>query len=222
MPRKKAIRKDAFYTLDQALGPNTRHEGAVQAFFPKEQPLTLELGCGKADFSRAMAAQYPDRNFIGIDLKPDRLWHAGMQAAAAGLTNIGFMCLDLRQIQDHFQVGEVAEAWITFPDPFPKNRQAKHRMVNPTFLRAYAAIMAPDSLLHYKTDNLPLFLYSLEVFVKEPYLRLLDLTFDLHQCEKPNADALYVTDYEQRFLEMGKQINYVALRMEAQKRPDQA
>ncbi|MEO1448378.1 MAG: tRNA (guanosine(46)-N7)-methyltransferase TrmB [Bacteroidota bacterium] len=214
MPRKKALRKDAFFIQDQALGPGTRHTGSASSFFPVEQPLTLELGCGKADFSRAMAAHYPSRNFIGIDLKPDRLWHASTKAAATGLTNVGFMCLNLLQIGDHFEKGEVAEAWITFPDPFPKNRQAKHRMVNPGFLRAYAQILAPDSILHYKTDNLPLFQYSLEVFVKEPYLSMVDLTFDLHQADSPNPDALFITDYEARFIEMGKTINYVALSLD--------
>lgn len=214
MARKKQHKKDAFFTQDNTYDRRARLAGRWQEVFARPQPLTLELGCGKAEFSLGMAARFPNRNFLGIDLKPDRLHDASLRAQAAGLDNIAFLCLNLLELDQHFAPGEAAEIWITFPDPFPKKRQAKHRMINPPFLRQYQKVLQPAGRLYYKTDNRDLFHYSLEVFVRAGNLRLEVLSFDLHADETLPDFTRIETHYEQRFREMGLPINFVALRFE--------
>ncbi|RMG56138.1 MAG: tRNA (guanosine(46)-N7)-methyltransferase TrmB [Bacteroidetes bacterium] len=215
MARKKQRKKDAFFTLPNTFDRKDKKAGSWQEAFARPQPLTLELGCGKAEFSLGMAARYPERNFLGIDLKPDRLHDAAQRALARGLENVAFLCLNLLELDQYFAENEAAEIWITFPDPFPKSRQAKHRMVNPPFLRQYRQVLAPEGTLYYKTDNLDLFHYSLEVFVREPGLHLQALSFDLHADEQVPDFARIETHYEQKFREMGTRINFAAMRFVA-------
>ena len=214
MARRKQRKKDAFSTLDRTFDRQAGLAGRWQEAFARPQPLTLELGCGKAEFSLGMAARFPDRNFLGIDLKPDRLHDAAQRAEAAGLDNVAFLCLNLLELDQHFAPGEAAEIWITFPDPFPKKKQAKHRMVNPPFLRQYQQVLQPGGTLFYKTDNRDLFHYSLEVFVREGNIRFQALSFDLHADPRLPDFARIETHYEQRFREMGMPINFVALQFE--------
>ncbi len=215
MPRKKAFKKSAYYDQPRCFGREDALKGRWRSeVFGNDHPLTFELGCGKAAWSLGMAARYPDRNFVGVDLKTDRMWHAARDAQAAGLTNVAFLFAHLLQLDEQVAENEADELWITFPDPFSKKRQAKHRMINPPFLAVYRKLLRPGGELHFKTDNRELFHYSLEVLVREPDLRFDYLTFDLHAAEEAPADALITTGYEEKFLEMGKEINYVAMRFE--------
>lgn len=212
MPRRKQFHKDAYWTLSNCFGLQDEKKGKWAEVFGNTNPIVLELGCGKADFSYGMAKRYPDKNFIGIDLKADRLWYAASAALEENLHNIKFLRMNLLSLQECFALGEVAEVWITFPDPFPKKRQAKHRMTNVNFLAQYRKILNPGAKLFFKTDDLTLFQFSLEVLVRQPNVTLLDLTFDLHQEgeEELRQDAKILTAYERQFMEMGKKINYTA------------
>lgn len=186
-----------------------KHKGAWKAYFGNDNPLTLELGCGKAELSLELARRHPDINYLGIDIKPDRLARPAQMAKAEGLTNIAFIHLNLITLAEHFDENEVDEIWITFPDPFPKKRQAKHRMTNAAFLKGYREVLKPTGKVQFKTDNLPLFQYSMEVFVQEGNIKFEALTFDLHANEDLPDDTKIETYFEQRFRAEGFDINYV-------------
>lgn len=185
------------------------HKGVWKDFFGNNNPITLELGCGKAELSLGLARRYPDRNFIGIDLKPDRLARPAKMATDEGLNNMAFVHLHLLNLAAHFAENEVDHIWITFPDPFPKNRQEKHRMTGPAFLKGYREVLKPNGSVQFKTDNLPLFQWSLETFVREQNIQFKYLSFDLHEDETLPDDTKIETFYEQRFRAEGMKINYV-------------
>lgn len=212
MARKKQLKKEQYREFPNCFHYETPMAGKWSAHFQNDLPITFELGCGHGTFVYGLAQRYPDRNFVGIDLKPSRMWRSGKKATEEGLSNVAFLCQHLRQIEDSVAEKEADELWITFPDPFPKKRQAKHRMINLPFLESYRKILKSGGRLRFKTDNLELFQYGLEIFVRTPWLELEELTFSLHEAAQAPADALLQTEYEKQFLEMGKKINYCCLR----------
>ena len=139
------------------------------------------------------------------------MWWAATETQKRGLSNVAFLCIHLLSIAEHFEAGEVDEIWITFPDPFPKKRQIKHRMITPPFLKSYQHILKKGGRLLYKTDNLDLFHFSLEVFVRQGNIHLRQLSFDLHAEEDFPADWKIETTYEREFRAMGEKINFVEL-----------
>jgi tRNA (guanine-N7-)-methyltransferase len=211
MARRKEMKKAAYRELPNCFAQPDELAGKWHTVFGNQHPITLELGCGKAAFSYEMARRHPDRNFIGIDLKMDRMWKPATRAVDEGIKNLAFLFSHLMQLPNKVGLGEADEIWITFPDPYPKKKQAKRRMLNPEFLRQYQQVLRPGGRIHYKTDNLELFHYSLEVFVREGDIRLHELTFDLHQESHIPDDVKIMTDYERKFVEMGKTINYVCM-----------
>lgn len=209
MARRKTLKKEEYQQFDNCFTSDVNNKGAWRSFFGNDNPITLELGCGKAELSYELAQMYPERNFLGVDLKMDRMWLPAKEALQAGITNIGFLCLNLIELGDYFEENEVDEIWITFPDPFPKKRQAKHRMVNAKFLDQYKKVLKTDGILHYKTDNTDLFYYSLETFVEYKNIRLEKLSFDLHDDDRISADKKVKTTYEKQFIALGEKIKYV-------------
>jgi len=210
MARRKTLKKAEFTSFSNCFDPQTDHRGRWAEYFANPYPITLELGCGKAAFIYELAQRFPKRNFIGIDLKADRLWRPAKEALEAEIHNLAFLQINLLSIDEHFGENEVSEIWITFPDPFPKKRQAKHRMTNAHFLEKYESILRPDGHFFLKTDNLDLFHYSLEVLVNRKRVKLRDLSFDLHGNEQISKEAKVKTTYEKKFIEMGMKINYVS------------
>ena len=210
MSRRKTLKKDQYDSFPNCFDQEADWKGRWGSFFRNDHPITLELGCGKAEFSYALAQKYPARNFIGVDVKADRMWRPAKEALEAGIENLAFLRTHLLQIRDHFDDNEVDEIWITFPDPFAKKRQAKHRMMNVEFLKLYRKILRPGGRLHFKTDNLELFQFGLEVFVREKGITLTELCFDLHGENSLPEDYKIKTTYEKRFLEMGEKINYTS------------
>ncbi|MEL6625492.1 MAG: tRNA (guanosine(46)-N7)-methyltransferase TrmB [Bacteroidota bacterium] len=211
MARRKELKKAAYKEFPNCFSRDNQMAGQWHTYFKNDHPLTFELGCGKAEFSLELARRYPKHNFVGVDLKMDRMWYAAKEALETGLTNIAFICLNLNQIDEYVGENEADSLWITFPDPFPKKRQAKHRMINPPFLKRYARILKDGQMLNFKTDNRDLFHYSLEVFVREGNIRFHQLTFDLHEDERFDKDVKILTTYERDFLAMGKPTHYVQL-----------
>lgn len=188
---------------------STHLKGRWNEHFGNDNPIILELGCGRADLSYALAQKYPDRNYIGIDVKPVRMWHSATKAAAEGVTNLAFLHAHLLWLPDYFAPGEVESIWITFPDPFPKNAHVKHRMINPNFLERYRNLLRPGGVVEFKTDNLPLFQYALEVFVQEQNIDFQALSFNLHEDTRIGEDAKHLTQYERLFMGEGVPIKYV-------------
>lgn len=187
----------------------------IFSYFPRSKrgnrPLVLELAAGNAQFSLELARRYPETNFIAIDIKSDRLYTSAKQALAEGVGNIAFVRTHLNELKKIFGRNSVDEIWLTFPDPFPKKRSAKHRLTHESFLRQYREILKDTGSLKFKTDNRDLFLWSLEQFVTEKW-QLTELSFDLHESDLPSEYKVH-TYYEQRYIGQGKSINYCSARL---------
>lgn len=215
MARRKQFKKAQYESYSNCYHYENQTKNNWQEIFGNSNPITTEMGCGHGSFSLELARRYPKRNFLGVDLKPTRMYRSAKLALEEGIKNLAFLQQDLKLIGESVAENEVDEIWITFPDPFSKNRQAKHRMINPTFLAQYRNILKAGGKLHYKTDNRELFHYSLEVFVREPKLSLRELSFDLHGADHLPEDFKILTEYEKKFLEMEIPINYVELAFDA-------
>ena len=176
-------------------------------FFHNDKPIVLELGCGKGEYTVALAERNPDKNFIGVDIKGARMWRGAKTATERGMTNVGFLRARIEFITSLFAAGEVSELWITFPDPQLKTRRAKKRLTSPIFLEYYAKMLATDGWINLKTDSQHLYNYTQAVISN----------FDL-PCEVANNDiygsgyadeVLSVkTAYETVYLQRGLPITY--------------
>lgn len=184
-------------------------------YFPKAQPITLELACGKAHYTTGLAAVFPDRNFIGVDVKGDRLWVGSTIALEQNLSNTAFLRAQIEHLEDFFAPHEVSEIWITFPDPRPKKRDIKRRLTSPRFLELYKSILAPDGIVNFKTDNTMLFEYTLELFAERKDIELIEHTFDLHNSPLNELHYGIETDFERKFLEKGEKIKYLRFKFKA-------
>jgi tRNA (guanine-N7-)-methyltransferase len=163
--------------------------------------VTLELGAGTGLFSVELARRYPNRFFIACDVKADRLQKGAWTALEAGLDNVIFLRAHGTKLTDMLPARCLSEVWITFPDPHPKNRSEKHRLTNQSFLQQYRKLLDKDGLVYFKTDNAPLFCWSLEQFVEDRW-QFEALTFDLHDSTLPD-DYKIMTTYEKKFTAEG-------------------
>jgi tRNA (guanine-N7-)-methyltransferase len=190
--------------------PNCFQASEIQpAFWRDKQPLIVEIAAGSADLSLGLARLQPQRHFAAVDIKSDRLYTGAKIALQENVNNISFVRAQLHDMDHLFVPASIAELWLTFPDPFPRKKQAKHRLTHPAFLRMYARVLAADGMLRFKTDNRELFLWSLEQLVNEGW-RLRELSFDLHASDMGEACKI-TTQYERRFMDEGLPINYVAV-----------
>jgi tRNA (guanine-N7-)-methyltransferase len=182
------------------------------AFFAKPQPITLELACGRGEYTVGLAQVYDERNFIGIDRKGERIWQGCKIAQDNSLSNVGFIRCHISHLENHFAPQEVSEIWIVHPDPRPKAHDERRRLTNPRYLNIYKNILQPDGWIRLKTDNSGLFEYTLEVLKEQP-IKDLSFTWDLY--ESPELLAEHhgiVTRYEQKFTAEGHKIKYLKFR----------
>ncbi len=180
--------------------------------FGNDQPIILELACGKGEYSVSMARFFPGKNFIGIDCKGNRLWRGAKTALEEGINNVGFLRIQIEYILDYFDAGEVHGIWITFPDPQPQKSREKKRLTAPAFLDRYRAILAPGAEIHLKTDNDGLYLYTLETLASQS-IGVLAGTSDLYHSEWLDEVLSIKTYYEKKYLITGKNINYLKWRL---------
>lgn len=177
--------------------------------WPKDvQPDVLEIGAGTALFSNELARRQPTWHFLAVDVKADRLQKGAEIAQTEGLQNIHFLRARVDQLPGLFAPGSLKSIWITFPDPFPKDRAAKHRLTHPAFLAIYKELLSEDGTLYVKTDAKKLFEWSLEQFVHAGWV-IQSLSFDLHDSTLPETYKI-MTTYERRFVSEGMVINFVA------------
>lgn len=168
-----------------------------------KQPIdVLELGAGTGLFSVELAARHPDQQFMALDVKADRLQKGAYEAEARGLTNICFVRARADQINELVEPHSLTALWSTFADPFPRCHSSGRRMTHPTFLRTYAACLAPTGALYFKHDNPPFFAWSLEQLVAEKWY-INELTFDVHESNLSD-DYKIKTTYEERWLDEGR------------------
>ena len=180
-------------------------------FFQNDHPITLEVGCGKGEYTVGLAERYPARNFLGLDIKGDRIWRGSTRAAALGLPNVGWVRARAHDLLTHFAPGELAEIWVTFPDPRPRDRDIKRRLTAPRFLDLYQQLLRPGGRLHLKTDNEDLFDYTLDTLRERPGAVILAQTKDLYATPAllPHAEDIQTT-FERKYRERGVPIKYLS------------
>jgi tRNA (guanine-N7-)-methyltransferase len=194
-------------------------KGNWQSFFGNRHPLIFELGCGKGAYTVGLARLYPEQNFVGVDVKGARLWVGSTQAEEEGLANVAFLRIRLLDIDQYVASGEAAALWITFPDPRPRDRDAKRRITGPRFMDLYRHILQPEGVVHLKTDNQPLFDFTLHGLRERNDVRGLVYTHDLYLSPLYGIEQQITTDYEQKFRAQGKKICYLRFTFDAQAPP---
>jgi tRNA (guanine-N7-)-methyltransferase len=177
-------------------------------FFGNGKPLILELACGKGEYTVNLAKMFPDYNFLGIDFKGNRIWRGAKTALEEGIDNVGFLRIQIETILEHFAENEVAEIWITFPDPQPQDSREKKRLTNPKFLEKYRSILQDSGIMHLKTDNDGFFAYTMEQIGLQE-LPVLKHTTDLYRSDLVDPVLSIKTYYENKYLSVDKNINYV-------------
>ncbi len=190
-------------------------------YFKNENPLVLELGCGKGEYTVGLAEKFPDKNFIGVDIKGARLWRGSKTAFDNKMNNVAFVRTRIDHIEKVFATAEVDEIWVTFPDPQPQKTRERKRLTSPVFLRRYANILKPEGIVNLKTDNFPLYEYSKEVAQTGGH-QILAATDDLYKSiEKGDSDYIsknsellqIKTYYEKMFLEQRMKICYLSFQI---------
>jgi len=182
-------------------------------FFKNDNPIVLELGCGKGEYSVGLATKYPDSNFIGIDIKGARFWRGAKTAVEQGLHNVGFLRTQIELLEHFFADGEVAEIWITFPDPQIKYKRTKHRLTNTEFLKLYKKILAPDGVVNLKTDSEFMHGYTLGLLHGEGHEVIYANHNVYHNAGAPEVVTTIQTFYEQQYLEHDKAITYIKFKI---------
>lgn len=180
-------------------------------FFQNSHPLVLEVGCGKGEYTVGLAQRHPDQNFLGLDIKGERIWRGSTRAEALGLQNVGFLRSMAHQLTDHFAPGELSEIWITFPDPRPRDRDIKRRLTSPRFLAMYQTLLAPGGVAQLKTDSEGLFEYTMELLAERPGAVIDVATRDLYAETDPAFAAAQAiqTHFEGKYRAVGVPIKYV-------------
>ncbi len=197
-------------TREEVLNDSLKLKGNwKQNFFKNDNPIVLELGCGKGEYSVNLAKLFPNKNFLGIDIKGARFWRGAKTALEENISNVGFLRTQIELVDHLFEENEVDEIWITFPDPQIKYKRTKHRMTNPDFLDKYKKILKPNGVVHLKTDSEYMHGYTLGL------LQGLGLTVEYAHHDvygttnAPKEVTGIQTYYESQYLAIGKKITYL-------------
>ncbi len=184
--------------------------------FKNQNPVVLELGCGRGEYTIGLATRYPGKNYIGVDIKGARLWRGAKTSNEQKMPNTAFLRTRIEFINSFFSSGEVDEIWITFPDPHPGARNSNKRLTSAWYLNSYRNFLKDKGIIHLKTDNAELYNFTKKV-VKNNDLEILVATDDLYS-EDFSDDILSIrTHYEHIFLKKGLKINYISFRLEKDK-----
>jgi tRNA (guanine-N7-)-methyltransferase len=216
MGRKKNIRFieiETNFNVIQAGNPlfETINGHWLSDFFKNDNPIILELGCGKGEYTVGLATLFPNKNFVGIDIKGDRIAVGSNLAIENSLKNVAFLRAKIHDIEQFFNENEVSEIWITFPDPHSLQSGIKRRMTNERFLKIYKKLLNETGLLHLKTDNEPFFDYSIDTLLKFGVHDLIQ-TKDLYNSELNIRHFGIKTRFEEKFTAKGFNINYLTCR----------
>ncbi len=180
--------------------------------FKNENPITVELACGRGEYSIGLGRMFPERNFIGVDIKGERIWKGSTLATEENLSNVAFLRTQILLIENFFDTGEIDEIWLTFPDPRPRKRDIKRRLTSPRFLEMYKKLLRPGGWLRLKTDNTVLFEYTLEEVSQRNDIDEFKFTRDIYTSDlRPECFDIR-TRYEEEFAAKGETIKYLRFR----------
>ena len=180
--------------------------------FQNQNPLVVELACGRGEFTVGLARVFPHQNFIGVDIKGSRIWKGSSTATEEGLENVAFLRTQIQLLDKFFDQGEIDELWITFPDPFPRDGDEKRRLTSDRFLDMYRPLLKSGGIVHFKTDNTGLFDFSLNLVQSRKDIEVLGHTHDFYQSEWKDDHFGIQTRYEKLFSEKGEKIKYLKFR----------
>jgi tRNA (guanine-N7-)-methyltransferase len=189
------------------------HKGKWHSFFGNNNPIVVELGCGKGEYTIALAQKNPDRNYIGIDIKGARFWRGAKTAIEEDLPNVAFVRTQIELVDFIFAENEISEIWITFPDPQIKFQRTKHRMTNSSFMKKYHHILNEEGIMNLKTDSEFMHGYTLGLLHGEGH----EVLYANHTVYKNEGAPKEVTEtqtfYEKQYLEVDKPITYIKFRL---------
>ena len=199
-------------------GVDGKMKGKWSEVFINDNPITVEFGCGKGEYTVGLAKMYPERNFVGVDIKGHRFWRGAKTAQEENIPNVAFLRTRLEFIERFFEKEEVSEVWLTFSDPQPKDEKGTKRITSPVYIERYKNILKPGSLINVKTDSVLLYDLSKEGYVEKGY----DIQIDsrdvygelVHEVSEELKQALEIkTYYEKRWLSEGKKIHFIQLKV---------
>jgi tRNA (guanine-N7-)-methyltransferase len=219
MGQKKLIRFAEIAEFRNVLQYPQAMKGKWLDHFHNNHPLTLELACGKGEYTIGLASMYPNRNFMGVDLKGNRIWVGAKKALTSNLDNVAFLRTHIDKISDYFEPGEVEEIWITFPDPQLRVSHAKKRLTHPKYLRHYQQILKPEGKIHLKTDSPDL--YHFTVLVINMFNCMLHTAWDDVYSQNERLPELDIkTHYEGLDIAGSNKIHYICFSLPREPLPE--
>ncbi len=218
MPRKKQQRfnqnKLATNVIERGKEEYTKIKGSWnELYFRNDNPITLELACGKGEYTVGLGLHFPDRNFIGIDIKGDRIARGSKAASEAGLSNVAFLRTGIQFLDEFFEQDEVNEVWLVHPDPQPRDKEEKRRLSNQKFLNTYKKYLKKEGMFHLKTDSAFLYAYTMDVLRQDSDFEIIAHTDNLYKSPLRAEHFDIVTHYEQLFHSRGSSIHYIKSRL---------
>lgn len=208
MGHKKLIRFEQIKTFPNVLEYPAEMKGKWNAFFKNDNPIVLELACGKGEYALGLGEMHPDKNFIGVDIKGNRIWKGAKTALDKGLNNVAFLRTQIDKITEYFSSEEISEIWITFPDPQLRMSKAKKRLTHPKFLRMYQEFLKQDGVVNLKTDSPAL--YNFTKMVIDVYeLRLLEDHDNVYSVSGRSKELEIKTHYEQLDIAQSNKVHYL-------------
>jgi len=219
MGQKKLIRFEAIKSFPNVLQYPEGMRGTWHSFFKNNNPITLELACGKGEYTVGLAMLYSNRNFVGVDLKGNRLYIGAKKCLANNITNAAFLRTQIDKINEYFEKGEVQEIWLTFPDPQLRTSRAKKRLTHPKFLRLYQQIMAPGGCIHLKTDSPDLYRFT-KLVASMHSIEILEDDDNIYVGEKISPELSIKTHYEGLDIAKSNRIHYLKFTLPDTPLPD--
>ena len=214
MGHKKLIRFQAIDTYSNVLQYPEQMPGNWHTYFKNQNPITLELACGKGEYSVNLGRENKERNYIGVDIKGNRIYTGAKAALTEGLHNVAFLRIHIGQITTYFAANEVDEIWIIFPDPFLRKGKAKNRLTHPRFLYAYQQIMKPGARINLKTDSKELYDFTLET-IQDQGCKIHENIADIYGQGKATGPLAIQTFYEKMHLAEGRIIYFISFSLPA-------
>ncbi|PWT73555.1 MAG: tRNA (guanosine(46)-N7)-methyltransferase TrmB [Bacteroidetes bacterium] len=208
MAQKKLQRFEAIKSFPNVLQYPEGMAGRWHEFFKNDHPITLELACGKGEYTVGLARMHPNQNFIGVDLKGNRIYVGARTCLEEKISNAAFLRTQIDRISYYFVPNEVKEIWLTFPDPQLRRSKAKKRLTHPRFLRLYQQILQPGALIHLKTDSPVLFQFTLAV-INFAGLQLHQKVDDVYSMESKSEELKIQTHYEKMDIAQSRKVHYI-------------